>query len=45
MPKTFNQNTKKISLGLFWKLREERFEIAIDQSYRAHRDLKQDEFI
>ncbi|MGK0447664.1 MAG: hypothetical protein ACJA2M_001442, partial [Polaribacter sp.] len=24
---------------------EERFEIAIDQSYRAHRDLKQDEFI
>ena len=32
-------------LTFFRNYLEERFEIAIDQSYRAHRDLKQDEFI
>ena len=32
-------------LTFFRNYLEERFEIAIDQSSRAHRDLKQDEFI
>ena len=32
-------------LPFFRNYLEERFEIAIDQSSRAHRDLKQDEFI